>query len=268
MKLTEITKSHQLACGIPYAEVGGMLERISESGVDGRERAISFCGDGNELLFPGGLGKPYTVAVPECPPDKERIGTFHTHPQGEEFSEKSVGDWRNCFEFRDSVSCLGYQVTGSGGVKRKEIACHTIDVGHPEYEEFRDKILPIAHEGAVYGRELTRRYEEEKQEATDEEYDKYMSYRDAISDLMIEGRKKGIIKHCTPSILYERLRIPDVKAMLAEEKPPVIPKLTVVECDSRYSLSELKVKARASGISTSGDKKSLCSKLMAAGVLL
>jgi len=43
--------------------------------------------------------------------------------------------------------------------------------------------------------------------------------------------------------------------------------LTVVECDRQYSLSELKSKARAEGISTSGDKKALCRKLMDAGVL-
>lgn len=42
--------------------------------------------------------------------------------------------------------------------------------------------------------------------------------------------------------------------------------LTAVEYDRQYSLSELKSKARAAGISTSGDKKALCRKLIDAGV--
>ena len=42
---------------------------------------------------------------------------------------------------------------------------------------------------------------------------------------------------------------------------------TVVEYDRQYSLSELKSKARAAGVSISGDKKALCRKLMDAGVL-
>jgi len=42
-------------------------------------------------------------------------------------------------------------------------------------------------------------------------------------------------------------------------------RLTVADYDRQYSLSELQSKARAAGISTSGDKKTLCRKLMDAG---
>jgi len=44
-------------------------------------------------------------------------------------------------------------------------------------------------------------------------------------------------------------------------------RLTVVDYDKQYSLSELKSKARAAGVGTGGDKKALCRKLMDAGVL-
>jgi len=48
-----------------------------------------------------------------------------------------------------------------------------------------------------------------------------------------------------------------------EDKQP----LTAVECDRRYSLSELQAKARAAGVGTSGDKKALCRKLIDAGAI-
>lgn len=276
MKLAEILKSRKLTCGIPYVEVGGMLERISESKADGRERSIAFCGKKNELSFPGGLGTTYEVMIPECPSQQEEIGSFHTHPRGGPFSQKSLGDWENDLDYRRFVSCFGYptKVTyienGETKVEQQAIVCHTFGTGHPEYEEFRDKFLAIAREGGAYNRQLNKKLHEENRPSSDEEYDKYTTYRDAISDLVIEGRRKGIISDCTPDAAFGRFAIADVKAMLAEEKPRVIPSakpMTVIDCDKRYTLSELKTKARALGISTSGDKKTLCSKLMAAGVV-
>jgi len=43
--------------------------------------------------------------------------------------------------------------------------------------------------------------------------------------------------------------------------------MNTYECDQKYTLDELKAKARAAGLSTSGSKKTLCAELIRAGVL-
>jgi len=72
------------------------------------------------------------------------------------------------------------------------------------------------------------------------------------------------IIYAEDSAVYYVYAASDGKPVPAEEKPAG---LSVVDCDRQYSLSELKSMARAVGVSTSGDKKTLCRKLMDASVL-
>jgi len=84
MKLDEVLRSEGLTCAIPYANISGVLKAISESMADGKERAITFCGNGQEFSFPQAVGWELAIAPEECPPAKEMLGAFHTHIPEEE----------------------------------------------------------------------------------------------------------------------------------------------------------------------------------------
>jgi len=62
-------------------------------------------------------------------------------------------------------------------------------------------------------------------------------------------------------------KIPTVGVMRGEE-PVIEYSEDVIECDRNHSLTELKARAKEAGLSTRGDKKILCTKLIEAGLLL
>lgn len=141
MKLPEVLESKELTCAIPYAAVGQLLEAISETVKDDRERGITLCADGHELAFPQVTGTHGYVMGEGCPVGKKKVGTFHTHPRG--LTEKSVDDWFYEMDLKDSVSCMGVETESEPGIIEREITCHTFQKNHPEYKKFRDQFIEV-----------------------------------------------------------------------------------------------------------------------------
>lgn len=212
MKLSEILESKELTCAVPYGTIGRMLEMIKETEEEGVERAITFCGNGQELSFPERIGKPTTVAPPECLPDKEAVGYFHTHPAG--IIEKSSKDWNNDMASRSSISCIG--ATGQKGlielseepVHRRVIACHRYNTDHPEYKHFKRGLMIITNVvGGVY-----KQLASKPGPITEEDYKTAMHYKSILDSNIKEGMEKGIISPC------DKFSVPDVERMLEEQK--------------------------------------------------
>ena len=223
MKLDEVLKSEGLTCAIPYADISGVLEAISESMTDGQERAITFCGDGQELSFPQAVGWEFAIAPEECPPGKETLGDFHTHIPEEEVEHlpprHSIWDLEDDLRKRCKVSCVGAPqlvLENNGVYWQRNIVCQRFDTEHPEYEDFRERFLPVVSEAGNYYDLLSMELDLEAREATPEESAEYKEYENKVNALMEEAKSKGIIKSCAP------FSMPDVQRMLTEQKPPEV----------------------------------------------
>lgn len=205
MKLSEILKSEELTCAIPYGAVGRMLEMIKETDEDVTERGIAFCGNGQELSFPESVGEPTTVAPPECPPDKEAVGYFHTHPDG--IIEKSSADWNNDMDSRSSISCVGAAELDKELIHRRTIACHRYNKDHPEYEHFRKELRTDSY--VAWG--IFRQLASKPGPLTAFEEKTAVRLYDELNAKVKEGIEKGIISPC-------KFSVPDVERMLEEQK--------------------------------------------------
>lgn len=212
MKLDDILKSKELTCAVPHSQVGKMLRLITKSAdPEERERAFSFCGDGQELSFPSAIGKPEGVLPPKCPPSKRYMGNFHTHPSG--IAEKSAGDWyADTFE-RHQVSCVGAEeeeATEEKLVYKKTVVCHTFNTEHPEYEDFRIRLMVMSEVAADYEEALAQK----PGLITEEARAQQLLYKETIGTLVAEGMQKGIIGACN------KISIADVERMMEEQKRP------------------------------------------------
>lgn len=213
MKLNDILKSKELTCAVPHSQVGKMLRMITKSAdPEERERAFSFCGDGQELSFPSAIGKPEGVLPPKCPPGKRYMGNFHTHPSG--IAEKSAGDWyADTFE-RHQVSCVGAAeeefTEGNELIYRRTAVCHTFNTNAPEYEDFRIRLMVTSQVAADYEEALAQK----PGLITSEERAQQLLYKETIGTLVAEGMQKGIIGACC------KISIADVERMLEEQKRP------------------------------------------------
>ena len=226
MKLDEILKSEELTCAIPYADINGMLKAISESMADGQERAITFCGNGQELSFPQAVGWEFAIAPEECPLDKETLGDFHTHIPEEEVEhllpKHSIWDLEDDLCKRRKVSCVGgpQLVLEDNVYWQRNIVCQRFDTEHPEYEDFRERFLPVASEAGNYYDLLSMELDMENRAATTEESAEYRERGNKVNALIEEAKSKGIIKSCPP------FSMPDAEGMLTEQrKPPAVPVL-------------------------------------------
>lgn len=63
-----------------------------------------------------------------------------------------------------------------------------------------------------------------------------------------------------------RAKPPTMRVMRGEE-PVIEYSEEIIECDRNHTLAELKAKAKQAGLSTGGDKKTLCTKLISAKLL-
>jgi len=224
MKLDEVLRSEGLTCAIPYANISGVLKAISESMADGKERAITFCGDDQELSFPQAVGWEFATAPEECPPGKETLGDFHTHIPEEEVEHLpprySVYDLEDDLRKRRKVSCVGgpqLVLEDRRVFWQRNIVCHRFDTEHPEYEDFRERFLPAASEAGDYYDWLSTELDLEDREATPEERAEYKEHENKVNALIEEAKSKGIIKSCAP------FSIPDVEGVLTEQRPEVVP---------------------------------------------
>lgn len=227
MELPKLLKSKGLTCAIPYTKVGDMLRMVSETAADDRERAISFCGGPHQLSFPSAIGEVGGVTPPECPASKEKIGTFHTHRLlEEELPEKSMEDWFLDVEEGTQVSCLGFpqiEVSDEGDVfQQRTITCHTFQKNHPEYKDFRDRLFLASFDAMAYEDEVATIMA--SRDLTPKERAKYWEYKDKVNALLEEGKSKGILTPCVPKV-DEEFSLPDVEAMLAEQKHSRYPKV-------------------------------------------
>jgi len=222
-RLFEVVELESQTCAIPYCDVGAMLERVSDTAKDDRERAISFCGDGNELSFPSVTGRP-TGVVPTCPPGKKHIGDFHTHtlsayPPGLLSPEKSMRDWNDDFQYRKRVSCVGTpEIDFLEGVPviQRTIVCHMFKTDDPEYEALRKRFLTASSNAALYEKKIATTLKSRK--LTPEEHRYYQAFKNELNALLEEGISKGIIRGCCPYSRADKFAVPDVEGMLAEQK--------------------------------------------------
>jgi len=60
---------------------------------------------------------------------------------------------------------------------------------------------------------------------------------------------------------------PPVLRVMRGEEPVIEYSEEIIECDRNHTLAELKAKAKQAGLSTGGDKKILCTKLISAKLL-
>ena len=58
-----------------------------------------------------------------------------------------------------------------------------------------------------------------------------------------------------------------VMPIIYGEKTPIEYSEEIIDCDRNHTLNELRAKAKEAGLSTSGDKKALCTKLLSAELL-
>ncbi len=58
-----------------------------------------------------------------------------------------------------------------------------------------------------------------------------------------------------------------VGRVMRGEEPVIEYSEEIIECDRNHTLAELKTTAKQAGLSTGGDKKTLCAKLMSAKLL-
>ena len=223
MKLDEVLKSEGLTCAIPYANISGVLKAISESMVDGKERAITFCGNGQELSFPQAVGWEFAIAPEECPPGKETLGDFHTHIPGEEVEhlppKHSVYDLEDDLRKRRKVSCVGgpqLVLEDSGVFWQRNIVCHRLNIDHPEYRDFRERFLPVSSAAGDYYDMLQAEMELEDRDPTPEERTKWREHENRVNTLIEEAKSKGIIKSCAP------FSMPDVEGVLTEQRAEII----------------------------------------------
>ncbi len=220
MELSEALKSKGLTCAIPYARIGELLRLIDETAKDDRERAMSFCGQANQLSFPSATGVIGAVKPPECPAGKEKIGDFHSHrlPE-EELGETSMEDWFYDMGEGSSVSCLGLpqiDVQEGHAVLQRTIKCHTFQKNHPKYEGFRDRLFGASLDATAYEDELATIIE--SRDLTAEERAKYREYKGKVTHLVQEGISEGIISPCVPKTDDGKLHIPDLEAMLEAQR--------------------------------------------------
>jgi len=183
-----------------------MLEMIKETEDKDAERAIAFCGNGQELSFPERIGKPVTVPQPECPIGKEHIGYFHTHPGG--IIEKSSTDWHIDMASRSSISCIGAAQLDKELIHRRTIACHRYNKDYPEYESFRKAFMVLTN----FIRGVYKELASKPGPITEEERKTAMHYKDIMDSEVEEGIEKGIISPC------DKFSMPDVERMLEEQR--------------------------------------------------
>lgn len=225
MKLSEVLQSNSLTCAIPYNDIEEMLQMVSDTAKDGKERAIAFCGDDNQLSFPSAVGEEEGgVDIPECPPDKRQIGTFHTHPLDPYLpTEKSLLDWHEDMDSGTYVSCVGVPaVVGSVSQRiflQRTILCHTFQKQHPEYEDLRKKLREAALEADLLEGELAEEMMAQHRVPMAQRA-RYLKYTAKVNDLIKEGKKKGIIVNCIPLSFADELSVPDLGTTLLEDTPP------------------------------------------------
>jgi len=214
-----------------------MLEAIDKTHKERIEHGISFCVDDREIK-PGELcsGTICSVEPTECPPNMRKIGEFHTHP--EERADFSVGDY---------MGLLHMALDGKVGL------------------------------GCVWGR-IDNRFlcMAPRREITSEAYGKFMArYGEGISffdDWEItgrqptDGRRAELLRLTRDTEDYFLPVLETDRAGLAEAlvKPR---KLTIDECLTFYSHTQLAERARKAGISTEGGKRKICERLIEAGIL-
>ena len=240
MKVSEAVEIPGLLCGVPYADIGLMLDLIRETDNHGHEMALTFCDTGETTVGYSTKGQPYSVQPPSCPSPSPKLGDFHTHPINH--SHPSLGDWNHTIQGEESFFCVGWPHHGSiigpsSEYERRqaEIECNTIDTKHPAYAEWRqrfNKVGPFAH---TYNYDLVKRLHDEHRSSTSAEDEGYKSFQESIDSLVEEGREKGFIKRCAPFASFGVLEMPDIRLQV---KAPSADTEAIKDCDTITDLMQ------------------------------
>lgn len=216
-----------------------MLTAIDRTYKERREFGLAFCvKPGEREAMPSTLceGTWCSVEEPECPPGTERIGDFHTH--AEAYGDPSLEDY---------LMLLGYAVKGGTG-----IGC----IWGRENNSFRC-IAP--KEKPTLGKYIKFREIYDRNKSFLEEWE--LTGREPIN-----GRRRELAGlERETSAYFETIYRCD-RAALAEAKGRPT-KLTLEECLTFYSHTQLARRAREAGLSAEGGKRAICERLMRAGIL-
>jgi len=157
----------------------------------GEEHGFLVCKRGEDYrLTEPCKGTECEIELGHCRDDEEQVGTFHTHGL---FSFPSCSDIVTAFERGTRVNCIGALTCWWLGYPAVMIKCMSIDVDHPEYDKFRDRILKLDE---IYGPILSK-WDEESERLSDEEekklYDKVIEAHIKFNKVLDEAEKAGVV---------------------------------------------------------------------------
>ncbi|HUU65407.1 MAG TPA: SAP domain-containing protein [Dehalococcoidales bacterium] len=225
--------------------LGAMVEVIDESEKYGVEHGVTFC-QRDDTIDPDSTckGGQCAVGVPHCPPGTKKVGDFHTHPNTmnqKGYAIPSPGDHLHSLLAGDKLNCIWGQQDG-------KVACES----------------PVRETGDQEKKSLIERFDELRSAMKRVATSTPIGPEDRADLTELAEDLSG---HYSRVAVTDRAGLVEAKGKVVEEEAVVSLRDRVIEYDRTYSLSELKDRAKQAGLSTSGDKKELCRKLIGAGAI-
>lgn len=229
--------------------IKAILDAQKDSKEDEMERGFFLCRK-NATLYPGThcIGSLCGVVLRDCAVmDMPQSGLFHTH--GATTAWPSAGDLLNSFYHALTAPDDQWIDIRSGG----EGVHFSYIAVTPEHKDLFEEIWGRLHR--MYREKVKPAYDVWEKTGVMPENGAWAN-EDFIRNKL---EKQLFISHL--------IAIPRLMLFLARPDVVEVTREQVLLCDELYRLDELKTLARRHGLSASGDKKTLCRRLVAEGVL-
>ena len=173
------------------------------------EEGGTICDDGKFILDMMKAGEREEVEVPFRCSRGIPVGSYHTHPKGD-LPEPSQWDWEAYFDEKHRIACIGAQIETLSRVydelrevKQNQVRCYWLNVDHPEFPEFRRRILEMSRELDKLNEE-TFNYLTRGLRPPDIKSDRWLTLRRQFRETIQEAKRRGIIRDLEDLCKWDR----------------------------------------------------------------